>query len=52
MLFAGPPEDDIDWADVSPAGSVKWLARVWRLCGDVGSTGRGSDATAADFTAR
>src|SRR5665811_2038422 len=20
MLFAGPPEDDIDWADVSPAG--------------------------------
>src|SRR6059058_2849095 len=36
MLFAGPPEDDIDWADVSPTGSVKWLARVWRLCGDVG----------------
>ncbi|MFD7646074.1 leucine--tRNA ligase [Streptomyces albidoflavus] len=35
MVFAGPPEDDIDWADVSPAGSVKWLARVWRLCGDV-----------------
>ena len=21
MVFAGPPEDDIDWADVSPAGS-------------------------------
>ncbi|MGX1135118.1 leucyl-tRNA synthetase [Streptomyces glaucescens] len=36
MLFASPPEDDIDWADVSPAGSVKWLARVWRLAGDVG----------------
>ncbi|MFF3766374.1 leucine--tRNA ligase [Streptomyces sp. NPDC001922] len=35
MLFAGPPEDDIDWADVSPTGSVKWLARVWRLCGDI-----------------
>ena len=31
MLFASPPEDDIDWADVSPAGMHKWLARVWRL---------------------
>ncbi|MDK0524148.1 leucine--tRNA ligase [Streptomyces sp. ML-6] len=39
MVFAGPPEDDIDWADVSPTGSVKWLARVWRLCGDVAPRG-------------
>ena len=23
MVFAGPPEDDIDWADVSPAGSKR-----------------------------
>ena len=23
MMFAGPPEDDIDWADVSPSGSVE-----------------------------
>jgi len=36
MLFAGPPEDDIDWATVSPAGAVKWLARVRRLAGEVG----------------
>ena len=40
MLFAGPPEDDIDWADVSPTGAVKWLARVWRLCADVGADWR------------
>jgi leucyl-tRNA synthetase len=39
LLFAGPPEDDIDWADVSPTGAVKWLARVWRVCADIGSTG-------------
>ncbi|TQF01963.1 leucine--tRNA ligase [Kitasatospora acidiphila] len=39
MLFASPPEDDIDWADVSPAGSVKWLARVWRLARDIGGAG-------------
>src|SRR5690606_14273167 len=31
MLFASAPEDDIDWADVSPTGMHKWLARVWRL---------------------
>jgi leucyl-tRNA synthetase len=37
MVFAGPPEDDVDWADVSPAGSVKFLARAWRLSGDVTS---------------
>ncbi len=48
MLFAGPPEEDIDWADVSPTGSVKWLARVWRLSGDVGSAGLGSDPTTGD----
>jgi leucyl-tRNA synthetase len=37
MVFAGPPEDDIDWADVSPAGSAKFLARAWRLSGEVTS---------------
>jgi len=37
MAFAGPPEDDIDWRDVSPVGSQKFLARAWRLSGDVAS---------------
>ncbi|MFM7542798.1 MAG: leucine--tRNA ligase [Actinomycetales bacterium] len=37
MVFAGPPEDDVDWADVSPSGSVKFLNRAWRLSGDVTS---------------
>ena len=37
MAFAGPPEDDIDWADVSPAGSAKFLARAWRAAKDVAS---------------
>ncbi len=37
MAFAGPPEDDIDWADVSPAGSSKFLARAWRVSGEVTS---------------
>ncbi|WP_432512542.1 leucine--tRNA ligase [Kineococcus sp. SYSU DK001] len=37
MAFAGPPEDDIDWADVSPSGSAKFLGRAWRLARDVSS---------------
>jgi leucyl-tRNA synthetase len=37
MAFAGPPEDDIDWADVSPGASAKFLARAWRLADDVTS---------------
>ncbi|MGH3504824.1 MAG: class I tRNA ligase family protein, partial [Nocardioidaceae bacterium] len=35
MVFAGPPEEDIDWADLSPGGSLKFLQRAWRLAGDV-----------------
>ena len=37
LAFAGPPEDDIDWADVSVQGSAKFLARAWRIAGDVSS---------------
>jgi leucyl-tRNA synthetase len=51
MIFAGPPEDDIDWADVSPAGSAKFLARAWRLSGEVTSP-PGADAAAGDVALR
>jgi leucyl-tRNA synthetase len=37
MVFAGPPEDDIDWADVSPAASQKFLARALRVMSEVSS---------------
>jgi leucyl-tRNA synthetase len=37
MVFAGPPEDDVDWKDVSPSGSVKFLTRAWRIAKDVSS---------------
>jgi leucyl-tRNA synthetase len=37
MVFAGPPEDDIDWSDLSPGGSLRFLQRAWRLSGDVTS---------------
>jgi leucyl-tRNA synthetase len=47
MVFAGPPEDDIDWADMSPGGSLRFLQRAWRLSGDVTSA-VGADAAAGD----
>jgi len=35
MIFASPPEDDIDWADMNPDAMVKFLGRVWRIAADV-----------------
>ncbi len=37
VVFAGPPEDDIDWADLSPASSLKFLQRAYRLATEVSS---------------
>jgi leucyl-tRNA synthetase len=51
MVFAGPPEDDVDWSDVSPAGSVKFLTRAWRLSGDVTSK-PGVDFSTGDVSLR
>jgi leucyl-tRNA synthetase len=37
MVFASPPEDDIDWADMNPEASVKFLGRVSRLAAEAGA---------------
>jgi leucyl-tRNA synthetase len=58
MVFASPPEDDIDWADMHPEAMVKFLGRVWRIAADVanadqgtgGSGGSGGQAAAAGDT--
>ncbi|WP_404800337.1 leucine--tRNA ligase [Actinomadura rudentiformis] len=47
MLFSGPPEDDIDWADVSLHGMAKFLSRVHRIASEVASD-PGADATTGD----
>ncbi len=47
MVFAGPPEDAIDWSDVSPGGSMRFLQRAWRLSGDVTSA-PGTDPAGGD----
>ena len=51
LVFAGPPEDDIDWADMSPGGSLRFLQRVWRLSGDVTSA-PGTPVEDGDVTLR
>jgi leucyl-tRNA synthetase len=42
MVFASPPEDDIDWADMHPEAMVKFLGRVWRIAADVADADRGT----------
>jgi leucyl-tRNA synthetase len=51
LIFAGPPEDDIDWADVSPSGSLKFLNRAWRISKDVESE-VGVDFSTGDLALR
>ena len=51
VVFAGPPEEDIDWADVSPAGSLKFLQRAYRLATDVTSP-VGTDPAGGDVALR
>jgi leucyl-tRNA synthetase len=53
MLFAGPPEDDIDWADMSPGTHAKFLSRVWRVVRDGASGPEGAlDEALARLVAR
>ena len=51
LVFAGPPEDDIDWADMSPSGSLRFLQRAWRLSGDV-SSAAGTSPDGGDLALR
>ncbi|MFI0355633.1 leucine--tRNA ligase [Actinomadura sp. 9N407] len=51
MLFSGPPEDDIDWADVSPHGMSKFLTRVHRIATEVAAP-VGADPSAGSVELR
>ena len=51
VVFAGPPDEDIDWADVSPGGSAKFLQRAYRLAFDVASE-PGADPATGDAALR
>jgi leucyl-tRNA synthetase len=47
MIFASPPEDDIDWADMRPDALVRFLGRVVRIAAEVTA----SEVTAASGNA-
>jgi leucyl-tRNA synthetase len=48
MIFASPPEDDIDWADVNPDAMVKFLGRIRRIAADVAAAGGPAGSVPAD----
>jgi leucyl-tRNA synthetase len=47
MIFASPPEDDIDWADMNPDALVKFLGRVARVAAEVATASAVADDPAA-----
>jgi len=53
MVFASPPEDDVDWADVAPGAAGRFLARAWRVARDVRAAGSeaGADPSGSVATA-
>ncbi|MBR3786278.1 MAG: leucine--tRNA ligase [Firmicutes bacterium] len=53
ILFAAPPERELDWSDAGVEGSYRFLNRVWRLVYDFAQNWQGGSApyevkTAAD----
>ena len=40
MLFASPPEEDVDWADVSATAAQKFLNRAYRVMSEAGAASR------------
>lgn len=49
ILFAAPPERDLDWSDDGVEGSYRFLNRVWRLVQDVKDS-MGSDAVMGELS--
>jgi leucyl-tRNA synthetase len=51
MVFAGPPAEDIDWAEVSVTGVQRFLQRAWHLAGQVACP-PGTDPATAEHALR
>jgi leucyl-tRNA synthetase len=48
MIFASPPEDDIDWADMNPDALVRFLGRVARIAAEVATSAGSATADVAN----
>ena len=44
ILFAAPPEKELDWSDKGVEGSYKFLNRVWRLVAEIAEQTEGMPA--------
>ncbi|WP_150242863.1 leucine--tRNA ligase [Nocardiopsis quinghaiensis] len=53
MLFASPPEEDVDWADVSAVAAQKFLNRAYRVMVEAGTASEpGTDPAKGDTELR
>ncbi|MEE2048045.1 class I tRNA ligase family protein, partial [Nocardiopsis tropica] len=53
MLFASPPEEDVDWADVSAVAAQKFLNRAYRVMSEAGAASEpGADPAGGDTALR
>lgn len=48
ILFAAPPEKDLDWSDRGVEGCYRFLKRVWRFVDRYGDAVRGQNGETAD----
>ena len=51
ILFAAPPEKELDWSDEGVEGSYRFLGRVYRLVYEYINDIRGDSSVSADFDA-
>ncbi|MBY0549322.1 MAG: leucine--tRNA ligase [Candidatus Obscuribacterales bacterium] len=49
-LFAGPPEQEIEWSEEGAVGQFRFLGRIWRLVQDAIENGVLGGETAANVT--
>jgi leucyl-tRNA synthetase len=52
MIFASPPEDDIDWADMNPDAMVKFLGRIHRIATEVAAAPAAAPGEPGDLELR
>jgi leucyl-tRNA synthetase len=50
MLFAAPPEKDLDWSDKGVEGSYRFLSRVWRFVDKHAASYKAGSVPSADLT--
>ncbi|MFA5825550.1 MAG: leucine--tRNA ligase [Gallionellaceae bacterium] len=42
MMFAAPPDQQLEWSDSGVEGSFRFLRRVWNLCAELNEIGKAS----------